>query len=218
MTEEQTKERQRRGCLFYGCLTGAVLALIALIGLLVGLRYAKKMFTDFTDTKPATLPTVQLPEAQLNALQKRIETFKDAVRQGQTVPPLSLTADEINALIATDPDLKDFKGKLYVIIQGDTLSTQLSLPMEQLGLPIFKGRYFNGNATLNISCDNGALRITPVAVSVKGRPVPPPYMETIRKQNLAKNFNTDARAQVALDHIEDINVKDGKLNIVPKAK
>ena len=80
-----------------------------LAGFLAGYRYARKMFNDFTDSKPLPLPTVQLSQPQLDELQQRIERFREAVRQRQPAAPLALTANEINALIATDPDLKELK-------------------------------------------------------------------------------------------------------------
>jgi hypothetical protein len=41
-------------------------------------------------------------------------------------------------------------------------------------------------------------------------------LQNIRKQNLAKKINSDPRDSVALDHLESIDVKDGKIVIVPK--
>jgi len=58
MDEQTTKPR--RGRFHFGCIGGLLLMLVMLIGGLVGLYYAKKMFNDFTDTKPALLPQVQV--------------------------------------------------------------------------------------------------------------------------------------------------------------
>src|SRR6266404_3546892 len=153
MAEQRPKAR--RGCFFYGCLTGVTLLLIVLAGFLAGYRYARKMFNDFTDSKPLPLPTVQLSQPQLDELQQRIERFREAVRQRQPAAPLALTANEINALIATDPDLKELKGKLYVTIEGGQLKGRISVPMEQVGLPVFRGRYLNGDGTFSVSLRNG---------------------------------------------------------------
>jgi len=209
--------RARRGCLFYGCLTGVVLLLIALAGGLAGYRYARKMFNDFTDSQPLAMPPVRLTQPQIDQLQQRIEAFRQAVRQGESPAPLALTADQINALIATDPDLKALKGKISISIEGRQLKGRLSVPMEQLGLPMFRGRYLNANGVFTISLRNGQLHVTPIALtSAKGRTVPEIYMDKIRRHNLAQDMNSDARVRVALERVADIQVSDNQLMVVPK--
>jgi hypothetical protein len=216
MTDE--KPRHRRGCFFYGCIAGSLLLSVILVAALVGLRYAKKLVTDFTDTKPTPFPALKLSQAELDALQQRIENFRGAVKQGQPAGPLALNSDEINGLIATDPDLKDFKKKLYVIMDGEQLKAQVSMPMEQIGLPMFQGRYLNGTAAFELAFRNGAIRLTPQSFVNKGKALPEVYMEKVRKQNLARNLNSDARAQAAMDRLQEIKVKEGKLVLVPKSQ
>jgi hypothetical protein len=43
-------------------------------------------------------------------------------------------------------------------------------------------------------------------------------MREIRKQNLAEGFTSETNAVAVLQGLEDIQVKDGKLVVVPKAK
>src|SRR5215831_13228140 len=105
MEEQQEKQvKKRRGCLFYGCLTAFVLMLLVLLGLLVGGRVLKKMYTDFTDDHPIPLPAVKLSDAEVKELRKRVDDFRQSVRAGKPTKPLELSPDEINALIATDDD------------------------------------------------------------------------------------------------------------------
>jgi len=187
-----------------------------LAGALAGFHLFKKTLNDFTDTSPVTLPTVKMSPDEMAQVRRRVDEFRTAVRGGLSTPPLTLTADEINALIATDPDLQALKGKLYATIEGDQIKGQVSVPVEEAGLPMFKGRYLNGSGIFNLSLHNGILRLTAQTVSVKGKPLPEVYLQNIRKQNLAKKINSDPRDSVALDHLESIDVKDGKMVIVPK--
>jgi hypothetical protein len=187
-----------------------------LAGALAGFHLFKKTLNDFTDTSPVTLPTVKMSPDEMAQVRRRVDEFRTAVRGGLPAPPLALTADEINALIATDPDLQALKGKLYATIEGDQIKGQVSVPVEEAGLPMFKGRYLNGSGIFNLSLHNGILRLTAQTVSVKGKPLPEVYLQNIRKQNLAKKINSDPRDSVALDHLESIDVKDGKIVIVPK--
>src|ERR1035437_800638 len=181
MTDPAAKPR--RGCVFYGCITGLVLLVLVLGGLMVGLHYVRKKVNQYTETGP-----------------------------------LELTADDINALIASGSDQQALKGKFYVSLDGDKLKGEVSVPLQQIGLSMFKGRYLNGNATFSLSFRNGALSVSPQTFNVKGKPLPETYMREIRKQNLAEGFTSETNAVAVLQGLADIQVKDGKLVVVPKEK
>jgi hypothetical protein len=174
------------------------------------------MVTDFTDPGPTPFPAVKLSPAEIGQVRKRVDDFREAVRAQRPTQPLSLNADELNALIATDPYMEPFKGKMHVTIQGDQLEGQISIPMTEIGLPAFRNRYLNGAGTFKVAVRNGILHLTAQAIEVKGKPVPEVYMQRIRTENLARNLNSDPRVSAALDRIEDVQVKDEKVVIVPK--
>ena len=207
MDEQTTKPR--RGCLRFGCIGGLILMGLVLIGGLIGFRYAKKMITDFTDTGPAPLPQLQMSQAEIDRIERRLDTFREDVRAGKATEPLSLTADEINALIQHDPDFGALKGKLYITIERDQIKGQLSLPMEEVGLPIFKGRYLNGTGNFSVSLHRGRILLHVLSV-------PEVYMQEIRKHNFADNFNNNPRAKAALDRLKELKIQEGKLIVIPK--
>jgi hypothetical protein len=214
MTDPQQK--RRKGCLFYGGITGALLVLVLLLGGYLGLRYAKGLVNQLTDTKPVPLPTVQLPEEQLFQLRDRVDTFRQAVRDGEITEPLELSSDELNALIETDPALVALKHRLYVSINGNQLGAQISFPAEDLGLDALSGRFINAVGVFTIGLTNNELRINAESLIARGKPVPRNIMRQIAAQNLATKFNEDPKAGAGLRKLESIEVKDGKLVIVPK--
>jgi len=217
MTEEpQPQTKRRQGCLFYGCLGGLVLLLVVVIAGLIGLRYAKKMYYEFTDSQPTALPAVKLSQPEIEALRHKVDDFRESVKAGRHTRPLTLTGDEINALIAGDKDLQGMKGKFYVSLENDQVKAQLSVPLDELNLPIFKGRYLNGAATLSVFLHNGSLFLIPQDITVKGKPLPGVYSQSIRKQNLARDMDNDPKASDALKHIQSIEVTNSELVIVPK--
>jgi len=218
MTEPNTTPKARRGCLFYGCLTGIVCLVAMLAAVLIGLHQLKKMVKEYTDTGPLPLPQVQLPPGELERVKRQVDEFRLAIQENRSASPLSLTGDEINALIANDPAFQALKGKVNVSIEGDRVKGQVSLPMDQIGLPRFRGRYLNGTATFALSLQNGALRIEPDQVLVKGKPLPAVYLDAIRKQDLAGNVNNNPSAATALSRLQSIRIEDGKLVIVPKSE
>ncbi|HYG36852.1 MAG TPA: hypothetical protein VEC99_18815, partial [Clostridia bacterium] len=117
---------------------------------------------------------------------------------------------------ANDPKLRGLKGKLFVTIENSRLKGQISIPLQELGLGAFKGRYLNGVGTFSVSINNGLLTITPDVIVVKGKPLPGVYMDKIRAQNLADKLNEDTRASVALNRFQEIKVQDNQLILVPK--
>jgi hypothetical protein len=213
-TNPTTTAKGRRGCLFYGLIVLSLVFLLVLAGVWVGFYYAKKMLNNFTDTQPRPVPTVEMSHGEYQELQTRIENFRKAVRGGTSTEPLTLTDRELNALINGDPDFQQLKGKVYIDLDGSQVKGQVSLPLDQL-LPMFRGRYLNADATLNVSVRNGLLRVSPDQIFVKGRPIPETYMESLRKQNLARDLNSEPRVSAALDRIKEVSVEDGNLVIVP---
>jgi hypothetical protein len=214
MTATDQPVKRRRGCLFYGCFTSCILVLVLLAGLILGYL---KIRNFFTDTKPVALPTVAMSDADMQQVRQRVDTFSSDIRSARPTQPLSLSGDEINALIATDPHWKALKGKLYVTIEGDQVKGQLSVPTADVGLGIFKNRYINGSAALNVSLKNGTLLLSIQSLLIKGRPIPEKYMQQIRAQNLAQGVNDDPKASAGLNKLKSIEVKDGKLIIEPAA-
>ena len=213
---DQPGRKPRRGCLFYGCLTGIVCLVAILVALLLGVHLVKKMLNEYTDSQPLPLPAVQMTPAQIEQVQQRVTAFWDAVRAGRTAPSLELTSDEINALIATNADFQGWRGKLYVTLEGDKVKGQLSFPLAQLGLPRFHGRYLNGTGIFSVSLQNGLLRVMPQEVRVKGKPLPATYMDRIKTENLVTQATANPGAADALNKLQSIEIKDGKLIIVPK--
>ncbi len=216
--DQPTTPKRQHGCLFFGCISGAICLVLLLLGFLLLFHMARKALDQYTDRAPMKLPGVQLSQPEIEELQRRFNNFSDAASNGRPTAPLELNSDEINALIQSNPEFSAARGKLYVVIHGTNLQAQVSLPMAQLGLSFFKGRYLNGIGTFALSLQNGILNLSPMEISVKGRALPPVYMDKIRHENFAAGINNNSRASVALNRLQDIQVKEGKLVLVPKVE
>jgi hypothetical protein len=185
-------------------------------GLLAGLHYVRKMVDRFTDNKPMELPTLQMSKAEIEQVKQRFEAFQQEVREKRATKPLVLSADDINALIASGSEPQALKGKLYVSFEGDQVKGQVSVPLQEIGLSMFKGRYLNGTATFDLGFRDSVLIVTPRTLVVKGTPVPEVYMQEIRKQNFATSLTNEPAAVAVLKGLQDIQVKEGKVVIVPR--
>lgn len=212
---QQAVQQHRRGCLFYGFAIVALLVLVIGVATVMGLRSARRLVDEFTDPAPVALPQVQLPPAELEALRQKVNAFQQAVRQERAAEPLRLSSDEVNALIADSKAGEAFRGWVYVALEDNQPKARLSIPLEELGLPVFKGRYFNGIATFEMSLHDGILRVSPTDLRANGKKLPGIYMGKIRKLNLADKVNADPRASLALEKLQGIRVEDGRLVIVP---
>ena len=210
MTEPGNKPR--RGCLFYGCLGAIVMVLIVILGGYLGFRAAVERFTD---SRPLVLPESRLSSAEVRQLQERIADFSRAVNEHRPAEPLTLSADEVNALIQKDPEWESLNGQLYVTFEGTRLQAQISVPAEKLGSQRLRGRYLNATGTFAVSLRDSRLQVQAESLSAKGRPVPESFMQHMRSRNFAMGF-TNAAGNAALEKLQDVAIKDGKLVIVPK--
>ncbi|MGD0536977.1 MAG: hypothetical protein ABSC03_04955 [Verrucomicrobiota bacterium] len=219
MSEQQVK--QGRGCFFYGCLTAVILALLVVVAGVIGVRYllgkVNQFVAQYTETQPMVLPKAQFTAEEAAAVQAQFKSFGDALAKGLTNAPLELDTKGINCLIASSPDFREFKDKVYVTLEGDQVKGQISLPLDKVPLIKGKGRFLNGGATLRVSLQNGALVVTPQDLVVKGQPVPEAFMTQLRGQNLAESATQNPQVADTMRKLESILVKDGRLTITPRA-
>jgi hypothetical protein len=211
-----SQRKRGRGCLFYVLIATGISVVMLALGAFFGLRYAHGLINRLTDAQPATLPTVQLPETRMFQLHDKVDTFRDSVRDGDPTAPLELSADELNALIGTDPAFAVVKNHLFVMIESNQLSAQISFRAEDIGLIRLRGRYVNATGVFHVMIETNELKITAVSLTVRGEAIPRNIMREVTAENLADRFNQDPRAAAAIQKLESVDVKDGKLIVTPK--
>jgi len=207
--------KSKRGLSPFIGKTIAVLIAVVVLSVILGVLYAKSVVNRLTDAQPAPLPTVQLPEIHMFQLHDRVDTFRDAVKDGDPAAPLALSADELNALIESDPQFAALKNHLFVTIDGSTLGAQISFPAEDLGLRL-RGRYVNATGVFDVGLTNKELNVMAQSLLVKGKPLPTQFMRQILGRNLAEKLNQDPKTVTGLSKLKSIEVKDGKLVITPR--
>jgi hypothetical protein len=219
--EQYQAPPRQRGCFFYGCIIASVLALLVLIlvGILafVGYRMFNQAVEKYTATTPEKLPTVEMPADQRQALKDRVEAFRKAVEQETASETLVLSSDDLNALIEESPQ---WKGKIYVKVEGDEVKGRVSIPLDELNLPLpmLKGRYLNGEADLKASLFDGELIVHLDGFEVNGNKPSEQVMTELRKQNFAKDAAKDKDLASTLRKIESLEIKDGKITLKVRAK
>lgn len=208
--------RKGRGCLFYGCLTCVVLLLLAGLLAFIVVRFVKSQVNAYTDAAPMTLPKVEMADEEFKALEQRAKTFGEAMADGKAAEPLILTEWEINALIGKAANAKELADKVYVAVTNSEIKGQVSIPLSGLGW-LGNGRYLNGEATFNVSLENGVLIVTAREIQVKGKRLPESFMKRLRHENLAKEAYKNPKNAEAIRKFESIQVEDSRVIIKARA-
>ena len=217
--------RKKRGCFFYGCLTLVILAILLGVAGFFAVRYVLNKVTvlieQYTDPAPAALPQVEFSPGDYEELQARLAEFQETLDGRKEGLPLTLTATELNALIANHASMKEFKDRLHVTIKGDQVKGQVSLPLDRIasmpGLSRLKGRYLNGSAVLKASLENGLLDVHMMSLEVKGMKPPEEVMTQLRSENLAKDVQNRPDVSANLRKLESLEVQDGRVALKAKA-
>ena len=210
--------QKQRGCLFYGCLIAIILTVVSLVAVgvaaYVGYRYYANLVNQNTEPTPVALPKVELPEEELKSLTDRWESFRTALKEDQPTEEIELSAQDINALIEQNEDLR---GRVHIDIEDNKIKAQLSIPVDFLGPP-GKGRFFNAEGELKASLEDENLVVKLVSAKIKGKPIDNRFMTSIKNENLAKNAGNNKENADQIAKLESIKVQDGKVIIVPRKR
>ncbi len=197
---------------YSGCLYGCLFALAAMGAFVMcagvgGYFFAANQIAKYTSETNVELPTVELDAAALSELENRVKTFSDAVKNDQVpAEDLVLTADELNALISKNENLR---GRVYVTIDDGKVNGEVSFPTDSL--PGGGGRYFNGSISLDVSMQGGVLVVTLADAEVQGEPVPKAVVDAMANENLAKElYNNPENARV-MQQFESVAVQDNQI-------
>jgi hypothetical protein len=154
------------GCFGKGCLTLVGFLIFLAIAFTGGTFLAVRFLrTSYFSTAPMQLPASTATEEEQQAARANWYDFEHAAR-AHTARRIELTADQLNALIASEPALR---GKAFVTIDNDTARLQISVPLEDLTL--FRGRYMNAECTVQSPSDGKPSHARFTSILVNGKPV-----------------------------------------------
>lgn len=206
-----------RGCYFYGCLTMAVCAVVAIVGIYFGFRfYAKKLITTYTATNGVAIAPVTLPRNQGDLVLDRVENFESQLRAGKAPASLQLTSDELDYYIRNSQTWSHMRNHLHVAITNGQIEAQISFPLEATGHPALKGRFLNGTAEFEPKVKDGVLSVDVRSVTVKGAPLPPKMMDNFKKSMTWQPQGDDPNAAL-FNNLESLEIRDDTIVLVPKA-
>ncbi|MFN2476942.1 MAG: hypothetical protein ABR526_11470 [Chthoniobacterales bacterium] len=176
----QPAEPRGRGCFAKACLTFVGLFVLLAVAFIGGGFWAfRHLQNTYSTTEPLTFGNVAsdgavTPEASaddnddvtsdaplppnaqpqgvdapqsVESVRSRWRAFEKGAKRNQPAR-VDLTADEINTLIAANRKLR---GKAFVTVANNSGRVKVSIPLDQVYM--MKGRYFNGEATVEPAAD-----------------------------------------------------------------
>ncbi len=207
------------GCFAKGCLTIIIAAAALVVICLCGGWFFLTRFADkFTITQPATVEVRQPTPAEAQAAEAKWEGFGTAIRNNQETT-VELTADDLNALIATDPDFRKARGRVRVGIADSIVSLDLSAPLDSLKWTRFRDRWFNGNIRFGMSYVDDNFFFDLKSAEANGRQIPRFIFSSDFERSFSRSFSQSLHRRsesrpdrdASLKHIRTISVQDDKI-------
>jgi hypothetical protein len=206
--------RRGLGCFARGCLILLVFAIVLAIACFAGVYWGLQRHsaivhgiywlakTHSIAQAPVPVPEFSGSDAQIQNVRERWMDFEQKTRAGQAAE-IELTADDINALIASE---RDMRGKIFVTIEGNQLRFQVSIPFgELLGRP---GYYFNGDVTVEFKDAESLDKPQLNQLVVNGEQVPRDLLGWKYRSKRLRDYLADVRNT---HDIGTIQVRDGKI-------
>ena len=177
--------RKKRRWWFYVLIVFATLLCLGITALIGISSYYKFLVRTYTSTQPVPLASVEASADAVRELMTRFEEFSTAVQNRQYPNPFKIAADEINRIIATNDKTKDV---IRLIIAGNQLTAQFSVPLDQTHKKELKGRFLNGLAMLKLEFVDGFLKLNVNSLDANGKPIPNWILNKLKGKNILSDL------------------------------
>jgi len=211
---EAPPRRKGLGCLARGCLILLVFAIVLAIACFAGMywglhRHSALFYGSYWLAKtrsiaeaPAPVPEFSASDQQIQRVRERWQDFEQKTRAGQPAE-IELSADDINALIATSEDVRR---KVFASIDGNQLRSQVSLPIGGvLGRP---GYYFNGDVVIELKGAESLDSPQFSRITINGEQAPTDFLNWKYRSRQLREYLAEQRNAYDVGTIE---IRDGKV-------
>ncbi len=211
---EAPPRRKGLGCFARGCLILLVFAIVLAIACFAGMywglhRHSALFYGSYWLAKtrsiaeaPAPVPEFSASDQQIQRVRERWQDFEQKTRAGQPAE-IELSADDINALIATSEDVRR---KVFASIDGNQLRSQVSLPIGGvLGRP---GYYFNGDVVIELKGAESLDSPQFSRITINGEQAPTDFLNWKYRSRQLREYLAEQRNAYDVGTIE---IRDGKV-------
>jgi hypothetical protein len=211
---EAPPRRKGLGCFAQGCLILSIFAIVLAIACFVGMywglhRHSALFYGSYWLAKtrsiaeaPTPVPEFSGSDQQIQRVRESWQDFAQKTRAGQPAE-IELSADDINALIATSEDVR---GKVFASIDGDQLRLQTSVPIGGFfGRP---GYYFNGDVIIELKGAQSLDSPRFSRITINGEQVPTDFLSWKYRSRQLRDYLVEQRNAYDVGTIE---IRDGKV-------
>ena len=190
----QTPPRSSSGgsCFLKGCLI--LVVLVMLLGIVIGGTgwYLYASAKPFLTSELQALPTFQGGPAAEAATGQKLAAFNQTIAAGQRAA-VSLTGDDLNVLVARDPQLSKYRDRVYLSIVNNQIVVETSFPMvDDRSLPPGQRLYANARFVLDASYSSGDFAFQLARFETLAGRQPSPFLLSVVKWyvgNISTGFN-----------------------------
>lgn len=217
---------QGMGCFAKGCLTLiiAIVAFVIVCGV-GGWFLLTRTIDNLTALQPASIQIATPTNVQSQGAASKAQQLRTALQSNQETTVV-FTADDINALIAQDPNFRGVRGSAHVAINNSIVSLELSAPLRSFPWSHVKERWFNGEIQFGFSYVDDKVVVDPKAAEANGHHVPSWILSSDFKTRLNDGINQgfhdslrkDPKSQEFWSHIKLAYVQDDKLIVTTRPK
>ncbi len=176
------------GCFAKSCLTVVVVGIV--LGFMFGYlgAHLARGLQPYVSQLPAKIRVYPATETEYQTLEAKINAFtQDA--NGGTHAPLTLTSDELNCLVARDPQYSSLRGKAYFTIAQNQISAETNTLLNEHALASQR-MYFHGRVVFDASFSGGDFTVVLRRVEpLNGGPTPLIVAWALNQPNISSNFN-----------------------------
>lgn len=199
-----------------GCLSAIILlAVIAGAAYYFLLQASDELVETYTSPVPRDFTRAEEGRDEALSVIDRFRDFIIALERGEETGNLSLSADDINALLEFEDLLREYHGMARVDIRDDRLLAEISVPLDLFN-ERFEGRYLNGTGELSVEMRDDRLEVTIDRLDVGGQNIPEEFMNEIRKNNLVDALLQAPSLERFMGLVKSVKVEDGRVVIEPK--
>ena len=196
-----------------GCFAKGCLILIAFF-ILLGLAFIGGTFFAVRYLRTAYFPTthVQLPagaatENEQQVVRARWDSFEKAARAHQPAR-IEMTADDLNALIASEPKWRD---KAYVSVDKNVGRLQVSIPLDAVRW--LRGHYINAECVVQSAVGGNPADARITSIVVNDRPI---GEEALRWQYGSWSLRRYLSDWSEENNLKTFEIEDGKVILETK--
>lgn len=213
------------GCFAKGCLT-LIVAAFVLVAAFVGggLFVVNRGLHVFTAKTPIQIQTPPATSGELQKAEAKLTSLRSAVRNRQETT-IEFDANDINALIANDPDFRGARGHARVGIANSIASLDISAPLDSIHWSWLKNRWFNGNVQFRFSYVDDNFTFDLRSAEANGHQFPRALLNTGFLDSFNRSFNDSFRRESSKHsdrndfwrHIKIVSLQNDKLIVTTRS-